>query len=102
MNDDEFVERDEKIQEKLTACSIEGRKSVQDDYSCQLLPPKSDQVDLKPEDIIDTEDENAVSPSTVIETKLRDVMTQGEIEILTALFPKASKTLASVLRKRPH
>jgi hypothetical protein len=75
---------------------------MQDDYSCPVLPPKSDQIDLKPEDIIDTEDENTDSPSTVIETELRNVMTQGEMEILTILFPKTSKTLARVLRKRPH
>ena len=75
---------------------------MQDDYSCQMLPLKSDQTDLKLEDIIDTEDENTDSPSTVIETKLRNRMTQGEMEILTIWFPKASKTLARVLRKRPH
>ena len=75
---------------------------MQDDYSCQVLPLKSDRIDLKLEDIIDTEDENTDSPSTVIETKLRNLMTQGEMEILTTLFPKASKTLAGVLRKRPN
>ena len=75
---------------------------MQDDYSCQVLPPKSDQIDLKLEDTIDTEDENTDSPSTVIETKLGNLMTQGEMEILTTLFPKASKTLACVLRKRPN
>jgi hypothetical protein len=75
---------------------------MQDDYSCPVLPAKSDQINLKLEDIIDTEDGNSDSPSTVIETKLRNVITQGEIEILATLFPKASKTLASVLRKRPH
>ena len=75
---------------------------MQDDYSCQVLPPKSDQIDLKLEEIIDTEDENTDSPSTVIETKLGNLMTQGEMEILTTLFPKASKTLARVLRKRPN
>ena len=75
---------------------------MQDDYSCQVLPQKSDQIDLKLEGIIDTEDENTDSPSTVIETKLRNLMTQGEMEILTTLFPKASKTLARVLRKRPN
>jgi hypothetical protein len=102
VNDDEFVECGERIQEKLTAYSIEVRKSIQDDYSRPVLPSESDHIDLKSEDIIDTEDENADNPSTVIETKLRDVMTQGEIEILTTLFPKASNTLASVLRKRLH
>ena len=75
---------------------------MQDDYSCQVLPQKSDQIDLKLEGIIDTEEENTDSPSTVIETKLRNLMTQGEMEILTTLFPKASKTLARVLRKRPN
>jgi hypothetical protein len=75
---------------------------MQDDYSCPVLPSKSDQIDLKLEDIIDTEDKNTDSPSTVIETKLRNLMTQSEMEILTTLFPKASKTLAYVLRQRPH
>jgi hypothetical protein len=75
---------------------------MQADYSCQVLPAKSDQIDLKLEDVIDAEDENTDSPSTVIEMKLRNLMTQGEMEILTTLFPKASKTLARVLRKRPH
>jgi hypothetical protein len=73
---------------------------MQNEYSCPVLLRKSDQIDLKLEDIVDTEDENTDSPSTIIETKLGHVITQGEIEILTALFPKASKTLASVLRKR--
>ena len=75
---------------------------MQDDYLCQVLPQKTDQIDLKLEDIIDTEDEHTDSPSTVIETRLRNIMTQGEMEILTTWFPKASKTLAGVLRKRPH
>jgi hypothetical protein len=75
---------------------------MQNDYSCQVLPSKSDQIDLKLEDTIDTEEENTDSPSGVIETELHNVMTHGEMEILTRLFPKASKTLASVLRKRPH
>jgi hypothetical protein len=79
-----------------------GEKNMQNDYSCQVLPPKSDQIDLKLEDTIDTEEENTDSPAAVIETELRNVMTQGEMEILTRLFPEASKTLASVLRKRPH
>ena len=75
---------------------------MQDDCSCQMLPPKSDQIDLKLEDIIDTEDENTDSPSTVIETELRHVITQGEMEVLTTWFPKASKTLAWVLSKQRH
>jgi len=74
--------------------------NMQDDYSCQVLPPKSDPIDLKLEDIIEVEDENTDSPSTAIEMKLRNVMTQGEIDILTTLFPKASKTLACVLHNR--
>jgi hypothetical protein len=74
---------------------------MRNNYSYQMLPPESDQIDLKLEDIIDTEDENTDSASTVIETKLRNVMTQREMEILARLFPKAAKTLAGVLRKRP-
>ena len=75
---------------------------MQNVYSCQVLPPKSDQIDLKLEGIIDTEEEDTDSPSAVIETELRNVMTQGEMEIMTTLFPKASKTLVSVLRNRSH
>ena len=71
-------------------------------YSGQTLSSKSHQSDLKLEEIIDTEDENTGSPSKVIEMKLPNVMTQGEMEILTTWFPKAAQTLAGVLRNRPH
>jgi hypothetical protein len=91
----EIMERDEKIWGGL-------KNNMQNDYSCQVLPLKSDQIDLKLEDIIDAEDENGDSPSTVIENELRDLMTQGEMEILTTWFPKASKTLAWVLSKQRH
>jgi hypothetical protein len=73
---------------------------MQDEYSCPVLPPNSDQIDLKLEAIIDAEDENTHSPSAVVEMKLRNLMTQGEMEILTTWFPKASKTLTWVLPKR--
>jgi hypothetical protein len=76
-------------------------KNMHDDYSGQMSSSKSDQSDLKA-DIIDTQDENTDSPSKVIEMKLRNVMTQVEMEILTAWFPKAGRTLAQVLRNRPH
>jgi hypothetical protein len=75
---------------------------VQDDYSCQMLSAKSDQIGSKLEDTIIAEDENTDSASAVIEMKLRNLMTQGEMEILTKWFPQASKTLARVLRNRPH
>jgi hypothetical protein len=75
---------------------------MQNEYSCPVSPLKSDRIDLKLEDIIDTEDENGDSPSAVIEKELRNLMTQGEMEILMTLFPKASKTLAGVLRRRPR
>jgi hypothetical protein len=91
----EITERDERIWGGL-------KNNMQNDYSCQVLSSKSDQFDLKLEDIIDTEDENTDSVSTVIETKLRNLMTQGEMEILTTWFPKASKTLAWVLSKQQH
>ena len=73
---------------------------MHDDYSCQVLPPKSHQIDVKLQ-AIDAEDENIYSASAVIEMKLRNVMTHGEMEILTTWFPKAAQTLASVLRNRP-
>ena len=68
--------------------------------SCQASPAKSDPIDLKPEDVVDIDDENTASPSTVIETKLCNVMPQGEMQILTRLFPKTARTLAGVLRNR--
>ena len=74
---------------------------MQDEYSEQILSPESDQIGLKPEDIIETQDENTDSVSAVIEMKLRNLMTRGEMEILTTLFPKSAQTLAGVLRNRP-
>lgn len=74
---------------------------MHDDYSCEVLSPKSHQIDSKLEDI-DGEDEKIYSASTVIEMKLRNVMTHGEMEILTTWFPKAAQTLAGVLRNRQH
>jgi hypothetical protein len=90
-----IIERDERIWGGL-------KNNMQNDYSCQVFPSKSDKIDLRPEDVIGTEDENTDSPSTVIETELRHVITQGEMEILATWFPKASKTLASVLSKQRH
>ena len=75
---------------------------MQDDHSCQMLPPKSDQIDLKLEDIIDTEDEDTDSASSSIRMKFGTVMTQREMETLTTWFPKAAQTLARVLRNRPQ
>jgi hypothetical protein len=73
---------------------------MKNDYSCQVFFSKSDKIDLRAEDVIDTEDENTDGASTVIETKLRNVMTQGEMDILTTWFPKAAQMLAGVLRDR--
>jgi hypothetical protein len=80
------------------------KKNMQDDYSCPILSSKSDQSDFKLDDIdiIDTEDKNTDGPSKVIEMKLRNVMTQSEMETLTTWFPKAAQTLAGVLRNRSH
>jgi hypothetical protein len=75
-------------------------KNMQNDYVGQMLSSKSDQSDLKLADIIDTEDENTDNVSRVIEKKLRNVMTQSEMETLTTWFPKAARTLARVLRNR--
>jgi hypothetical protein len=75
---------------------------MQDDYSCDIVSSKTNQGDFKLEDIIGTEDENTDSVSKVIEMKLRNVMTQSEMETLTTWFPKAAQTLARVLRNRPH
>jgi hypothetical protein len=75
---------------------------MQDDFSCDILSSKTDQGDFKLGDIIGTEDENTDSASKVIGMKLRNVMTQSEMETLTTWFPKAAQTLARVLRNRPH
>jgi hypothetical protein len=75
---------------------------MQPDYSSQTSPAKTDQIDRKGDDIVNSGDENTESASTVIAMKLHDVMTQGEMQILTKWFPKASKTLACVLRKIPE
>lgn len=69
---------------------------MQDDCSRQ----EAGQIDLKLDHIIDTEDESA--DNACIEVNLLNVMTQGEMEILTKWFPKASKMLAEVLRNRLH
>jgi hypothetical protein len=93
MTHKKIIERDERIWGGL-------KNNMQNDYLCQVFASKSDKIDLRPEDVIDTEDENSDSPSTLIETELRYIMTQGEMDILTTWFPKASKTLAWVLSKQ--
>jgi hypothetical protein len=85
--------------DKLLTVQSKG-KEMQDDYSCQTLIPKSNEIDLKLDHIIDTEDENTHGAST--EMKLRNIMSQGEVDILMTLFPKAAQTLAKVLRNRAH
>jgi hypothetical protein len=95
MTGKKIIERDETIWRGL-------KNNMQNNYSSEVLPSKSEQIDLRPEDVIDAEDENGDSPSTLIETELRHIMTQGEMDILTAWFPKASKTLAWVLSKQRH
>jgi hypothetical protein len=61
---------------------------MQDDYSSQVFGEKSSQ--------------KTQSAAAAIEMKLREVMTQGEMEILTTWFPKAARALARVLRNRLH
>jgi hypothetical protein len=75
---------------------------MQNNYSCEISAPKSARIDLQPEEILDIENENTDSASAVIKTKLRNVITEGEIEVLTSWFPKAAQTLARVLRERPN
>jgi hypothetical protein len=74
---------------------------MQDNDLYQMLRRKSDQIDLKLEDIIETEDENIGGASASTKMKFRRVMTQREMEILTTLFPKTAQTLAGVLRNQP-
>jgi hypothetical protein len=75
---------------------------MQNNYSCEISAPKSARIDLQPEEILDIENENTDSASAVIKTKLGNVITEGEIEVLTSWFPKAAQTLARVLRERPN
>ena len=79
---------------------------MQDSHSGQMLSSESDQLDLKAqdiaEDLLEPKDENTDSVFAVIEMQLSNVMTQGEMETLTNLFPKAAQTLAAVLRNRPY
>jgi hypothetical protein len=74
---------------------------MHNDYYCEVLRPKSHRIDLKLQDS-EAADEKTYNASTVIEMKLRNLMTHGEMEILTTWFPKAAQTLASVLRNRSH
>jgi hypothetical protein len=75
---------------------------MQDDYSCQTPRPTSDQSEWKEDNLRDSEDENRVSEPSATEISFRSVMSQREMEILTALFPKSAHTLAGVLRNRPQ
>ena len=83
--------RDEEILEDSLLIQSKERKTMQDDYSCQILPPKSDQADFKLADMIDTEEENAESASSVATAKLRSVMTQREMEIVTSFSRKPQR-----------
>lgn len=74
---------------------------MQHDYSCETSS-QADQISWKLDNSINSEDENNDNASTVHPLKLRNPITQGEMEILTAWFPKAAQTLACVLRNRPH
>jgi hypothetical protein len=75
---------------------------MQLDDSCESSPAKSDQIDLKLHEPVDSEDETNDSASRVNGTELRNVMTQREMRILTTWFPKSAQTLACILRKRPR
>jgi hypothetical protein len=73
---------------------------MQHDYSYQTSF-QADQISWKVDNPVNSEDENNDNASTVHRLKLRNPITQGEMEILRTWFPKAAKTLACVLRKRP-
>jgi hypothetical protein len=75
---------------------------MQLDDSCQPSPAKSGQIDWKLDQATGSEDETNDSEPAVNGMTLRNVMTQREMKILTALFPKSAQTLACVLRKRPR
>ena len=73
-----------------------------DNYTYQSALSKSEQSDQNEEDFSDLEYQSTVSEPAVTEKKLRSVMSQYEMEILTTLFPKYAQTLAGVLRNRPQ
>jgi hypothetical protein len=83
-----------------TAIQTREKRNMPDNYTYQSTLSKSEQSDQKEDDFSDSEDQNTVGEPPVAEMKLRGVMSQYEMEILTTLFPKYAQTLAGVLRNR--
>lgn len=83
-----------------TVIQTREKRNMPDNYTYQSTLSKSEQSDQKEDDFSDLEDHN-VSEPPVAEMRLRSVMSQYEMEILTTLFPKYAQTLAGVLRDRP-
>jgi hypothetical protein len=73
---------------------------MQDNYRDQAASSFS--ADQKVDDVIDSEDDNTDRACSLDETNFRELMTQREMEILTTLFPKTARALASVLSNRPQ
>ena len=70
------------------------------DRSWQTAPPRSDEIERKVGNIMNSEDQNNDNACTATESRLGSVMSQREVQILTTLFPKAAQTLAGVLCNR--
>jgi hypothetical protein len=70
------------------------------DRSWQTSTPRSDEIERKVGDIMNSEDQNNDYACTATESRLGSVMSQREVQILTTLFPKAAQTLAGVLCNR--
>jgi hypothetical protein len=70
------------------------------DRSWQKSPPRSDEIERKVGNIMNSEDQNNDNACTVTESRLGSVMSQREVQILTTLFPKAAQMLADVLSNR--
>jgi hypothetical protein len=83
-----------------TAIKTGEKRNMPDNYTYQSTLSKSEQSDQKEDDFSELEDQNTVSEPPVAEMKLRSIMSQYEMEILTTLFPKYAQTLAGVLRNR--
>jgi hypothetical protein len=62
--------------------------------------PRSDEIERKVGDTMNSEDQNNDNACTFTELRLGSVMSQREVQILTTLFPKAAQTLADVLSNR--
>ena len=73
---------------------------MQDNHSRPLADSAADQSAPANDNLTGLEDENTASSKPVSDLNLRGVISQYEMEILTAWFPKCAETVAGVLRNR--